>query len=162
MATVTINYAGASGTAITWTLTSLANGSWRQSASVDNTTNKYVDALVGGSVQTGTTPTANTSIDIYAYGQYDGSAEFTAGCSGSDAAYTADGEETLLRYLGSIVVDATSDQDYEWGPWSVASAFGGIMPQRWGLVAENNTGATLNATGTNNETLYTGIKYDSA
>lgn len=162
MATLTINYAGASGTAITWTLTSLANGSWRESSSVDNTTNKYVDALVGGSVQTGTTPTANTNIDIYVYGQYDGSAEFTAGATGSDAAYTADGEETLLRHIGSITVDATSDQDYEWGPWSVATAFGGVMPQRWGLVAENNTGSTLNATGTNNETVYTGIKYDVA
>ncbi len=162
MAVSNITYSGAAGTAITLTLTSLANGSWRQSTAVDNTANLYLDVLVGGSVQTGTTPTADATIDIYAYGQYDGSGEYTAGASGSDAAYTADGEETLLRYVTSIIVDATSDQDYEWGPVAIASCFGGVMPQRWGLVVENNTGASLNATGTNNETLYTGIDYTTA
>lgn len=162
MATASINYAGAAGTAISITLTSLSDGSWRQSDSVDNTTNKYLDALIGGSTQTGTSPTAGRTIDIYAYGQYDGSSEFTAGASGSDAAYTADGEETSLKLIGVVQVDGTSNQDYEWGPFSVAAAFGGLMPQRWGLVVENNTGAALNATGTNNEVVYTGIKYDSA
>lgn len=159
MATVTLNYAGAAGTAITLTLTSLANGIWRQSASVDNTSNLYVDALVGGSIQVGTTPTLGGTIDIYAYGQYDASGEYTAGASGSDADYTADGEQYLLKPVATIIVDADSDIDYEWGPTSIAQAFGGIMPQRWGLVVENNTGSTLNATGTNNKTAYTGIKY---
>jgi hypothetical protein len=162
MAVTNITYSGAAGTAMTWTLTSLANGSWRQSTAVDNTSNLYMDVLVGGSVQTGTTPTANTTIDIYAYGQYDGSGEYTAAATGSDAAYTTDGSEGLLKFVTSIVVDDTSDQDYEWGPIALAQVFGGVMPQRWGLVAENNTGATLNATGTNNETVYTGIDYTTA
>lgn len=162
MTTATVNYAGAAGTAITLTLTSLADGNWRQSTAVVNTSNLYLDALVGGSTQVGTTPTAGGTIDIYAYGQYDASGEYTAGASGSDAAYTADGEETSLKLIGVVQVDDTSDQDYEWGPFSVAAAFGGVLPQRWGLVVENNTGATLNATGTNNEVAYTGIKYDSA
>ena len=162
MAVTNVTYAGASGTAITLTLTSLTDGSWRQSAAVDNTSNLYIDVLVGGSVQVGTSPTADGTIDIYAYGQYDASGEYTAGASGSDAAYTADGEEGQLKFIASIVVDATSDQDYEWGPYNIAPAFGGVIPQRWGLVVENNTGATLNATGTNNETIYTGIDYTTA
>ena len=162
MAVTNITYSGASGTAITLTLSSLANGSWRQSTAVDNTSNLYIDVLVGGSVQTGTTPTANGTIDIYAYGQYDGSGEYTAGASGTDGAYTTDGSEGQLKFIASIVVDATSDQDYEWGPYNIAPAFGGVMPQRWGLVVENNTGAQLNTTGTNNETAYTGIDYTTA
>jgi len=162
MATATVNYAGASGTAITFTLNGLTNTSWRQSDAVVNTVNLYLDALVGGSVQMGTTPTVDTTFDFYCYGQYDGSAEFTGGASGSDAAYTADGEETLFRLPTSVVVDATTDQDYEWGPVAVAPLYGGWLPQRWGLLANNNTGATTEATGTNNETLYTGIKLDSA
>lgn len=162
MAVTNVTYSGAAGTAITLTLSSLANGSWRQSTVVDNTSNLYIDALVGGSVQTGTSPTANGTIDIYAYGQYDASGEYTAGASGSDGAYTADGEESQLKFVTSIIVDGTSDQDYEWGPFNIAPLFGGVMPQRWGLVVENNTGATLNATGTNNETAYTGIDYTTA
>ena len=48
-----------------------------------------------------------------------------------------------------------------WGPVSIARAFG-TMPSKWGLVVENNTGAALNATGTNNETQFLGCKYASA
>ncbi len=162
MTTTKVAYAGASGVAITLTKAGLADGSWRQSASVDNTSNLYLDALVGMSVQTGTSPVAGGTIDIYAYGQYDGSAEFTGGASGSDAAYTADGEELLFKLIGVIVVDATSDQDYEFGPVAIARFFGGFLPQRWGIVIENNTGVALNATGTNNETLYTGIHITTA
>lgn len=157
----TVNAAYASAASITLTLTSLGNGSWRQSAAVDNTSNLYVDALVGGSIQVGTSPTADTTIDIYVYASYDGTT-YTAGASGSDAAYTADGEEVLLKLIKRIVVDGTSDQDYVWGPESVAALFGGVMPSKWGLVVENNTGAALNATGTNNETQFIGVTYTVA
>lgn len=159
MATTNIAYASA-GT-ITITQTSLANASWRQSTVVDNTTNLYVDALVGGSIQVGTSPTSGEWIGIYAYGTYDGT-NYTAGCSGSDAAYTADGEEGLLKLLTVITVDATSDQDYVWGPVSVAAAFGGVMPSKWGIVVRNETDVTTNATGTNNEAQYIGITYTTA
>lgn len=159
MATLSSNYDTAD--TVTLTLASLANGSWRQSTAVVNTTDLFLDALLGGSVQTGTTPTANGTIDIYLYASYDGT-NYTGGASGSDAAYTADGEENLFVFVKSIIVDATSDQDYVWGPISVAAAYGGIMPSRWGVVVENNTGSTLNATGSNNETQFIGVKLDSA
>jgi len=158
MTTTTVIHAAA-GT-VTITLTSLADGSYRQSASVDNDTNAYFDAQVGGSIQTGTTPTAGENIQVFAYGSYDGT-NFTAGASGSDAAYTADGEEGLLKLLEVIEVDATSDQDYVWGPISVAQAFGGILPVDWGIIVKNDSGAALNATGTNNEVQFTGITFDT-
>ena len=146
---------------VTITNTSLTNGSWRQSTAVDNGTNKFIDAHLGGSIQVGTTPTAGGTIDIYAYGTYDGT-NFTAGASGTDGSYTADGEEGLLKFVTSIAVDATSDQDYVFGPESIAAVFGGVLPETWGIVIENNTGATLNATGTNNEIQFFGITYTSA
>lgn len=158
MATTNISYSEAQ--TVTMTNTSLGDGSWRQSLAVDNGTNLFVDAHLGGSIQTGTTPTANGTIDIYAYGTYDGTS-FTGGASGSDAAYTADGEELLFPLLLSITVDATSDTDYVFGPISVAQAFGGILPETWGIVIENNTGAALNATGTNNEIQFFGIEFTS-
>lgn len=160
MATMTTNYAAVA--AITCTLASLTNGSWRQSAVVDNTANKYLDALVMGSVQVGTTPTVGNVIEVYAYGWIDAAPGYTAGASGSDAAYTADGEEDELRLVGVITVDADSNIDYVWGPFPIAAAFGGILPPKWGLVFKNGTGATLHATGTNNAVKFVGIKFDIA
>lgn len=163
MATTTVTYAATA--SVTLTFTSLTNGSWRQSAVVDNSSNKYVDALVGGSLQVGTSPTDKGTIEIYAYAEYDdgaGTSQYTAGCSGSDAAYTADGEEDELILLSVVTVDTTTDQDYVWGPVSLGQAFGGVIPRKWGIVVKNGTGVTTNATGTNNEIRYTGITFASA
>jgi hypothetical protein len=160
MTTTTVDHASA-GT-ITITLTSLPDGSYRQSAAINNDTNGYIDAHVGGSIQVGTSPTAAGTIEIYAYGSYDNT-NYTAGCSGSDAAYTADGEEDLLKLIEVITVDATSDQDYVWGPVPVAEKhFGGFLPVQWGIVVLNNTGAALNATGTNNEVQFIGLTLNNA
>lgn len=145
---------------VTVTMAGLASAAWRQSAVVDNTTNRYLDALLGGSIQVGTSPTNGGAIRVWAYGQWDTN-KYTGGASGSDAAYTADGEEDEFRLLHTITVDATSDQDYEFGPVSVAQAFGGVLPDKWGIVVENATGVALNATGTNNLIRYQGVTLES-
>lgn len=166
MATATINYTAAA--SVTITLTSLADAGFRESTAVDNSTNKYMDALVGGKIQIGA-PSADGTIAIYAYGSYDGT-EYTAGLTGSDGTVTwgttgstgLDGANNL-PLLGVISVDATDDNDdARWGPFSVAQAFGGVLPTKWGIVVKNSTGASLHATGTNNECQFMGIKYDVA
>ena len=162
MAVTKSTYATAASATIT--LTSLADGNWRQSAVVDNTSNLYLDAWLGGSIQVGTSPTDGNTISIYLYGTYDGT-NYTAGASGTDLAYTADGEETLLRLADVITVDATSDQDYVWGPVSVSSVFGNSppgIPSKWGVVVKNDSGAALNATGTNNEVQFVGLTLTTA
>ena len=150
MATATINYASAA--SVTITVTSLADGGYRESTAVDNGTNKYIDALVGGKIQIGA-PSADGTIEFYAYGTYDGT-EYTAGLSGSDGTVTwgttgstgLDGANNL-PLLGVISVDATDDNDdARWGPFSVAAAFGGVLPSKWGIVIRNRTGASLHAT----------------
>jgi hypothetical protein len=71
------------------------------------------------------------------------------------------GGEKDLFFVASITVDATDDdKDIVFGPFSVAQACGGTMPLEWCVVIENNTGAALHATGTNNHLEYTGIEYD--
>jgi len=159
MATTTVNHSTVQ--TVTITLASLADAAYRQSLVVDNDTNGYLDAQIGGSIQTGTTPTVDTNIEIYAYASYDGT-NYTAGASGTNAGYTADGEEGLLKLLEVITVDTTTDQDYIWGPVSVAQVFGGILPIKWGIVIKNSTGVALNSTGTNNEVQFIGIKLDTA
>ncbi|MBK7515495.1 MAG: hypothetical protein IPI51_07745 [Betaproteobacteria bacterium] len=166
MATATINYTAAA--AVTITLTSLGDAGFRESTAIDNSSSKYMDALVGGKIQIGA-PSADGTIAIYAYGSYDGT-EYTAGLTGSDGTVTwgttgstgLDGANNL-PLLGVISVDATDDNDdARWGPFSVAAAFGGVLPTKWGIVVKNSTGAALHATGTNNECQFMGIKYDVA
>lgn len=156
MATTSELYAG-SWTGLTITLASLADNAWRESTVVDNTSNLYNDVMVGGKITTGTTPTANTTIEVYFYALVDGT-NYTAGASGTDAAYTADGEEKLFRPCEIIEVDATSDQAYVFGPVSVKAAFGNVMPSKWGIVVKNDSGVALNATAGNHGISYLGLK----
>lgn len=149
----------ASPSTIVITLSGLTNGSWRQSAFVDNTIDLFEDAMIGGSLQMGTNPVAPFLAEFYLYGSYDGT-HYTAGASGLNAAYTADGEELLFPKLRFIQVDATSDQDYVWGPVSVRRAASwSKLPPFWGIIHRNNTGVAYNAVGTNNHVKFTGVKW---
>ena len=169
MATATVNYS--SNTAITMDLANLATSSTflagRESSQIDNTSNKFVDALVSGTVSVGTTPTANTVIGIYVYG-----AETSLATTPLDVLDGTDSAETLtnagilaaLKLGASVAVPAnTSDVQYIVLPFSVASLFGGVMPKFWGLFVSHNTAVNLrnNAVNTNSFE-YVGIKYDIA
>ncbi|MHC4146502.1 MAG: hypothetical protein ACYSUD_17185 [Planctomycetota bacterium] len=164
MAVTNISYQGIA-TSITMTMTSKGDGVWFSSALVDNQTNKYVDAFFGGSIQTGTQ--SGGSIDIYLAGSWDGT-EFTAGVDAGNGTITwgttgnthLNGEFDLFP-VARISLDANDDNvDIVFGPFSVASTFGGLMPLEWCVVIENNSGGTTSGTGTNNHLEYTGIEYD--
>jgi hypothetical protein len=153
---------GTQGVQITISLAGLVSGTWRQSTSIDNTTNLYMDALVGGKVTTGTSPTANKTILFYCYATIDGGTLFTAGCSGTDGSYTQ-GEEDQLFFLGSVITDATSDHQYEYGPFSVRQAFGGLyLPDEWGVVVTHDTAVNLNSTAGNHDMNYQGVFANAA
>jgi hypothetical protein len=170
MATTSINYSG-TGTTITMDLANLATSStWiagRESNEIDNTSNKFMDALVSGKVSVGTTPTANTTIAIYVWGS-----DVSLATTAIDVLDGADSAETLtnigirdaLRFGAAVSVPATTtDVLYEVLPFSVAALFGGVMPRFWGLFVAHNTGANLRNNAVNtNSFKYVGIKYDVA
>ena len=169
MSTVTVNYS--SNTAITMDLANLGSSSTfvagRECSEIDNTSTKYVDATVRGSISVGTTPTANTQIAVYVWG-----ADTSLGTTAIDTLDGTDSAETLtnvgilyaLRLGASIQVPATtSDVAYPVLPFSVAALFGGVLPKFWGLFVAHNTGVNLRNTGVNTNSLeYVGIKYDVA
>jgi len=169
MATATISYS--SNTTITVDLANLASSSTfvagRESSQVDNTTNKYIDAQVSGTISVGTTPTANTQINVYVWG-----ADTSLATTAIDVLDGTDSAETLTNtgVLASLKVGAvisvlatTSDVAYPVLPFSVAALFGGNMPKYWGLYVAHNTGANLRNTAVNTNGLeYVGIKYDIA
>lgn len=171
MATATVNYSG-TGTAITLDLANLASSSsWvagRECSQIDNTTNKYMDAQVMGSISVGTTPTANTEIRVYVWGS-----DVSLATTAIDVLDGADSAETLtntgvlscLRLAFVIpVLAATSDVAYPVPAFSVAQALGlGELPRFWGLFVSHNCGAALRNNAVNTNSLrYVGIKYDVA
>lgn len=160
MATVSTQYY--SQETITISLNNLGDASWRQSLYVDNSTNRYIDALLGGLVTVSATSplTDGGTIEVYAYGSWTGGSTYTAGCTGADGAYSPTGEEGLLRLVETIVIDATLSEQYAFGPVSMASVFGGTLPSRWGVVVRNETNQQFAASG--NSIVFQGVKFDSA
>lgn len=153
-----------SSVALTITLASLASDTnlvaGRESAAVDNKdTDDAVDALVGGKVTTGTSPTALRQIEIWAYGSYDDT-EFGGGATGADANLTPSAK-TSMKLLEVIPTTSTSNQTYKWGPYSIQQAFG-CVPVQWGVFVVHNTGVALNATGSNHEIVRFPVKYESS
>jgi hypothetical protein len=139
----------------------------RESSQIDNTSNKYIDAIVSGKVSVGTTPTANTVIAVYVWG-----ADTSLATTAIDVLDGTDSAETLtnvgilnaLRLGAAIAVPAnTSDVAYEVLPFSVASLFGGVMPKFWGLYVAHSTVAALRNTAVNTNSFeFVGVKYDYA
>lgn len=170
MATATVNYS--SNTSITCSVASTASSATfvagRESNEIDNTTNQYIDAMVRGKVTVGTTPTANTQINVYVWGS-DVSLATTAidTLDGTDSTETLTNTGVLfsaLARLATITVTATtSDIGYDFPPSSVCGALGlQVLPKFWGLYVAHNTGVNLNATGGNHFFEYVGVKVDVA
>jgi len=147
---------GANGQAITITLASLASGSARQSTVIDNSSNLFVDAFVFVMVESGTV-SGNKQVVLYVYGTADGGTTYTENATGTDGAITV-ANPTLLRPLAVIPLPSNATV-YRAGPFSVAQAFGGSLPDHWGLVANNDSGAALSATAGNNKAFYQGVQY---
>lgn len=149
-------------TNFTITLASLAASATvgRQSTAVDNTTDLALDCLVGGLIETGTV-SGNKQVLIYVAGSVDGGTTYS-GKSGANAIGASDAgftraDPTDLKLIG-ILPTPTSSLVYSFGPYSVAQAFGGNMPDHWVLVVFNDTGASLSATGGNNAGFYKPIQ----
>lgn len=135
---------GTNNQAITCTFTSLANNGQRCAAAIDNTSNLFLDALVQIKIKTGNASTSTTGfVNIYAYGTADGGTNYSDGVSGTDASATLTSPPNV-RLIGVVNCVANSTT-YVGGPFSVAQAFGGQLPDHWGIVVENKTGGTLDA-----------------
>jgi len=146
---------GSEAQAITCTLASLADGSARQSAAVDNTVNEWLDALVMLQIKTGAANGSDKRIYLWAYATVDAATPvYPDAVSGADAAITMN-SPTQLRLLGVIEASAASTA-FIGGPWSIAQVFGS-MPKKWGIVVQNKSGAALDATEGNHKKIYQGV-----
>lgn len=148
---------GAAGQALTITLTSLADAAARESLVVNNAVDKYLDVLISCKLKIANSGSisAPSAATVYAYASVDGGSEFPDTVTGADAAITLN-NPTQLKVLG-LVYAAAINTTYKGGPWSLASLYGGKMPERWGVVVLNDVGTTLSATGSDHAVEYQGI-----
>ena len=164
MAVGDINLAYASSAALTIALASLNSGTnrltGRESSAVLNTATEYLDALIGGRITTGTSPTVDRRIEVWAYGALWDAPAYPANVTGANAGLTlvsANMKRASLRLISVILVDATSNRTYSFGPLSLAEVFGGALPTHWGVFVTHDTGVALNATPGNHNISYTPI-----
>lgn len=159
MSDIKIKY-GTGGQTITITLASLASGSAQESTALDNATDLFLDALVQIKLKSGASSTSSTGYaNVYAYGSVDDGTSYNGNATGTNASITL-ASPPNLRLIGVIAVVANATT-YR-GIFSVAAAFGGVLPKKWGIVVENQSGAALDSTGGNHAATYQGIYANAA
>lgn len=148
-------------------LNALASSSTRtagaQSDQIDNSTNLYDDILVSGSFKTGTSPTVNTLIDVWIFPCKDASSAYPDVITGSGTGAKTLTSENVRnaggKLLKSILIDSTTGRVYDFSNESVASLFGGVLPQKFVIFATHNTGVALDASSAGGQMNYLGVQY---
>jgi hypothetical protein len=145
MATVKEALANAASMTVTAlnSLASSATAGW-QSAVVDNSSDLAEDALVQVVLDFANTAPANDKA-VYVYAYTGIGTNYTEPCTGSEGTVTITNPNNL-RLIG-VLTYQTADMVIKSGVMSVATAFGGVLPAKWGLVIINYTGAAIAATG---------------
>jgi len=160
MADIKAKYGNSNG--ITITLTSLADAALRASQAVDNSVNLFLDALVQLIIyNTEGAPTGEKNLLVYAYGSADDGITYSGAATGADAVYGGVAGQMIenCKLLGIIHADA-DDESFESDVFSVASAFGGVLPKKWGIIVKNQVGVALADSG--NSAFYQGIYAQSS
>ena len=137
-------------TAITITLNGLASSATagRESTAIDNTINKFLDALVTVTLKAADAALANDKAAyVYAYGSEDG-VNYSDLATGLDAAHTP----KVSPLIKVIPLEQNVSQRVI---FAIAQAFGEIMPRKWGIIVRNYSGQALATAG--NSVSYTGI-----
>lgn len=162
-----IKIAYAASAALTCTLASLATSSTllvgREATAIVNTTNLYVDYRVTAKITTGTSPTVDSEIRIYAYAVMNDTPAYPDTITGTDSGVTLTNayiRDAGLTLIGATSNSATSSIGYPIRCLTIAEAFG-HCPTRWGLWITHSTGVNLHATGGNHVLTQIGAYYTS-
>lgn len=138
--TITINLSGLASSS------SFLSG--RESSEIDNTTNKYIEAIVGGSFIVGTTPATTGGLKVFAWGS-----DVSLATTPLDVLDGVDSAETFTSTsLGATVKPVsftpvlvnTSDTKYIVSNFGLAAMLGlPVLPKFWGIFVAHNMTAAL-------------------
>lgn len=160
-ADVKIVYAASA--AYTISLASLASSgsliAGQQSTTISNATNLFDDYIVGGKITNGTTPTVDTTIEVWVFGSVDDTPTYPDAFAGTDAARSVTSvnvKKTAVRLIDRMVVDAVTARVNWFGPVGIAARFDYVLPKNHGLWVTHACVAALNATAGNHVLSYQG------
>lgn len=150
--------------AITNAIESLATSSTLlagyESASIDNSTNKYVDIYLSGQTTVGTTPTAGTVIEHNSVSQIaDGTwPDVFDGTTSAETVTSQGVKDNICLPIVVLNVDATtSNRVYYYTYRSLAELYNGFCPRISTVFTTHNTAVNLNSTGGNQILNQTGL-----
>ena len=135
----------------------------RQSAVADNrsTADDAVDAMVGGIITTSSSASTNRQIEVWSFGSWNNGSTYSLQAASSvDASANVSSMKTLMK-LVTIIPAMQGSSTYNWGPFSVAQVYGGLMPTQWGIFVTHNTGVSTSLTSTGHNLSYIPVKYES-
>jgi len=163
MTTVSANLAASASITVSTALNSLTTGSAAQLGSIDNSTNLYLDALVSIYIAVGTVASPKY-INVWAAASEDGTT-FTGNSATTDAYTGTAGSITLgspTSFFGPFFFPTQqSSVTAQIIIPSMRDLFGGlILPRKWGLIVENQSGASFASSG--HSATYSGVKLTNA
>ncbi len=139
MATIKSEVQSASAVTVTG-LSTLTSAAYVVSNTITHTTNDPLDVLVDVLVSTSNVPSGNKQVVVFCKGSIDG----TNFGSGPESGTTTT-DEPDLHFVGSVPVNTTIVPHRR--VFSLAGAYGGILPAATKLVFKNDLGVAL-TTGT--------------
>ena len=134
---------GANNQPITITLNALADDGARESEAI-NFAGNFLDVLIQLLIESNGVPAGDCNCLVYAYGTANGGTTYSGGATGIDAAYGAVAGQliTNCQFMGIVAVDADAEV-FESNVFSLASAFGGVVPEKGGIIVVNQVGQAL-------------------
>ena len=114
----------------------LASGTYVASAVYNNTTNAPLDLMVEVTAATTNTPSGNKQVVVFAQASYDNSNWQSGPTSG-----TTTTDEPDLTFLGVVPLATASTTERK--SFSVASAYGGVLPPYLKIILKNDLGVAL-------------------
>lgn len=142
------------------TLNGLASAAARSSAKVDNQNSRYIDAICQFKIKSASGSVGDRyAVYFFAWGAVDDASPiFPAGVTGVDEPVSVTLETLSIRQIGSIYVSSAGILISP--PFSVAPAFGNVLPPVWGVLAINRCGLALDAT--ENLGFWRGVQFEVA
>lgn len=127
-------------TALTTTaLNSLASATFASAGTITAATNDPLDVLLEVTVTPGTV-SGNKQVIVYARGSLDGT-NFESGPTSG----TTTTDEPNLTFVGTVPCNTSATA--QTGLFSLAAAFGGVLPYAADIVIKNDSGAALASSG---------------
>lgn len=120
-------------------LNSLASATFVSAGTITHNTNQPLDVLLEVTATPGTV-SGNKQLLVYAKASLDGTNQTTGPETGTNVT-----DEPNLYYVGTLPLNTNSTTQTK--VFSLAAAYGGLLPYASEIVVRNDSGAALNASG---------------